>query len=270
MMIINNLKISIDDKEILKGINLEINSGEVHVVMGPNGTGKSTLANTIMGHPDYKVIDGDMKYNNVSLLPLAVDERARLGIFLSMQNPMEIDGVSNADFLRTAISSKTNDFNLYAFIKGLDKSVADLKMHDDMIHRSVNKGFSGGEKKKNEILQMKMLKPSFVILDEIDSGLDVDSLDIVGKNVKGLLKENKDMSILIITHYPRVLKYIKPDYVHVIMNGKIVKSGDYKLALEIEEKGYDFIKKELNIKEEKRMNETSVGTCVIREGIRNE
>jgi Fe-S cluster assembly ATP-binding protein len=269
-LMIKDLKASVDNKEILKGIDLNINSGEVHVVMGPNGSGKSTLANVIMGHPDYKVESGIIKYNDNDLLSLEVDERARLGIFLSMQNPLEIEGVSNADFLRTAISNRNNGINLYEFIKRLDTSIEELKMHKDMIHRSINKGFSGGEKKRNEVLQMKMLNPSFVILDEIDSGLDVDSLSIVGDNINKLLKENKDMALLIITHYPRLLKYIKPDYVHIIMNGKIVKSGDYKLALEIEEKGYDFIKKEFNIKDEKKINETSVGTCVVREGLSNE
>jgi Fe-S cluster assembly ATP-binding protein len=269
-MIINNLKVSVDDKQILNGINLKINSGEIHVVMGPNGTGKSTLANVIMGHPNYNVNGGSILYNDKELLSLSVDERARLGIFLAMQNPMEIDGVSNADFLRTALNNKDNHINLYEFIKKLDNSVDDLKMPKDMIRRSINKGFSGGEKKRNEILQMKVLNPTFAILDEIDSGLDVDSLMIVGNNIKNLMETNKEMSLLIITHYPRLLKYIKPDYVHIIMNGKIVKTGTYALALEIEAKGFDFIKKELGIKDEKKKNEVTVGTCVVREGLKNE
>ena len=196
-----------------------------------------------MNDPNYEVIKGDIIYNGVSILNFSTDERARKGIFLAMQNPLEIDGVTNSDFLRTALSSKDKkNVNLYSFIKKLDEAKEDLKMPDEMVHRAVNKGFSGGEKKKNEILQMKMLNPSFIMLDEIDSGVDVDALKIVGDNLNNYKKENKDSSYLIITHYTHLLKYVKPDVVHVLKNGKIVKTGDYKLAKQIEDNGFNFDK----------------------------
>ena len=237
---IDNLSASISDKKILNDYNLKIDKGEVHAIMGPNGSGKSTLSKVIMGAPDYKVLGGSVHFEGENILELEVDERARKGIFLAMQSPIEIDGVSNSDFLRTAISAKNNkNVNLYEFIKKVGNVSEDLKMDDGMIHRSINKGFSGGERKKNEILQMRLLEPKLVILDEIDSGLDVDSLKIVSENIVKYKEENPDVSILIITHYPRILNYIKPDYVHIMTCGKIVKTGDYNLALEIESKGYN-------------------------------
>ena len=247
MLNINNLSVKVIDSDIniLNKLNLEIGNGEVHAIMGPNGTGKSTLAKIIMGHYQYEVTNGSIKFNNKDITRLSVDERAKLGIFLSMQDPTVIDGVSNSEFIRTAQNeingSKTN---LYEFIKSMESSLDDLKLDSNMIHRSINKDFSGGEKKKNEILQLKLLKPKFIILDELDSGLDVDSLKIVSKNINNYLKENKDCSILIITHYPRILEYIKPDYVHILKDGNIKKTGDMKLALEIEKNGYQIIGEE--------------------------
>lgn len=238
---IENLKVEIDGKVILNDFNLVINKGEVHTIMGPNGTGKSTLTKVIMGDPHYKVLEGKIYFNDIDITNLKVDERAKLGIFLGMQLPLEIEGVTNADFLRTAISAKDKaNFKLMPFIKELDKNVESLKMNKDMIHRGINVGFSGGERKKNEILQMYMLKPSCVLLDEIDSGLDVDSLKIVGENVTKYKEEYKP-SILLITHYQRLLNYIKPDFVHIMKDGKIVKTGDASLVKEIEEVGYENI-----------------------------
>ncbi len=239
---IKNLTVTVNNKEILKDFNLEIRPGEIHVIMGPNGTGKSTLTKIIMGDPNYKIVKGEIYYGDTLINDLAVYERARLGIFLGMQMPMEIEGVSNADFLRTALRSKNENFKLYSFIKELDKTVTDLKMGKDMIHRGINEGFSGGERKKNEILQMHILKPSFVMLDEIDSGLDVDSLKIVGESVMDYFNEEKP-AILLVTHYQRLLDYIKPDFVHVMADGKIIKSADASLVKVIEEEGFDKIKK---------------------------
>lgn len=242
---IENLAVEVENQTIIKDFNLTIHTGEVHAIMGPNGTGKSTLSKVIMGDTNYKVISGDILYDGTSILPLTVDERAHLGIFLGMQMPLEIEGVTNADFLRTAIHSRDGEqFKLMSFIKELNQTVDQLKMNKDMIHRSVNQGFSGGERKKNEILQMYLLKPNMVLLDEIDSGLDVDSLKIVGENVTAY-QEKSNCGILLITHYQRLLDYIKPDYVHIMMHGRIVKSGDAKLVSVIEEQGYESFEKEL-------------------------
>ena len=228
-----DLTVKVDDRVILNKFNLEIKSGEIHAIMGPNGTGKSTLTKVIMGDDNYEIVSGQIYFDDKLLNELSVDERARLGIFLGMQLPIEIDGVTNADFLRTALRSQNNDeFNLFGFIKELDCATEKLKMDKDMIHRGVNKGFSGGERKKNEILQMYILKPKMIMLDEIDS------LRIVGTNVMDYYKDNKP-GVLLITHYNRLLEYIKPDYVHVMKNGHIIKTGDYSLVKEIEENGYD-------------------------------
>ena len=235
------LTVTVNNKTILKDFDLEIKSGEIHAIMGPNGTGKSTLTKVIMGDSNYKIKKGHIYFNDTDITKMPVDERARLGIFLGMQMPMEIEGVTNADFLRTALRSKDENFKLYSFIKELDENVNKLKMNKDMIHRGINEGFSGGERKKNEILQMHILKPKIVMLDEIDSGLDVDSLKLVGKSVMEYYKEQKP-AILLITHYQRLLDYIKPDYVHIMSDGKIIQSGDASLVKIIEEEGYDKIK----------------------------
>ncbi len=240
MLQIKDSEVKIKEKTVLKNFNLDIPSGEVHVIMGPNGVGKSTLSKVIMGSSEYKVTKGDILFNNKSILNLTTDERARLGIFLSFQNPIEIEGVTNSEFLRSAINSKSdNPIGLYDFIKEMENSFNDLKLNKEMMHRSLNQNFSGGEKKKNEILQMKLLKPSFIILDELDSGLDVDSLKIVCDNINNYLKENKDASVLMITHYPRILEYIKPDYIHVLKEGKIVETGDISLSEKIDKYGYE-------------------------------
>ena len=235
-----NLSVMVDNKLVLKDFNLILDNGKIYVLMGPNGTGKSTLSRVIMGDSNYKVVSGDILFNGNSILDKSVDERSRMGIFLAMQYPMEIEGVSNQDFLRTAMSSKEGkQVGLYDFIMKCEKASEELKMDKNLIHRPLNVGFSGGEKKKNEVLQMKLLKPSLVILDELDSGLDVDSLKIVSSNIKDYIKENKDATLLIITHHQKVLEYIKPDYVKVLYNGKIVDSGDYKLSLKKKKKGYE-------------------------------
>ena len=237
-----NLCVNINNKEILKNFNLIIKSGEIHTIMGPNGVGKSTLSKVIMGDENYKIISGEILFDGKDISSLKTDERANLGIFLGMQNPLEIDGVTNADFLRTALHSKMGaDFKLMPFIKELNEITEQLKINKEMIHRSVNRGFSGGEKKKNEVLQMYILKPNTVLLDEIDSGLDVDALKIVGESVMDYYKKYNP-AILLITHYERLLDYIKPNYVHILIDGHIVKSGDLSLVKLIEEKGYDYFR----------------------------
>ena len=246
MLKIENLSTSIDGKDILKNFYLNINDGEVHALMGPNGTGKSTLSKVILNNKKYQKLSGKIMFDDVDITNMSTDAIARKGIFLCNQLPCEIDGVTTADFLRTALNEK-EEVSLYQYIKKIDSAVKDLKMDENMIHRSMNKGFSGGEKKKNEILQLKVLEPKFIILDELDSGLDVDSLKIVCENINSYLKEHENTSVLIITHYPKILQYIKPDYVHVMVNGNIKKTGDASLALEIEEKGYDAYKNSASI-----------------------
>ena len=245
-----DLHVSVEGKEILKGVNLELNTGEFHVVMGPNGTGKSTLAATIMGHYKYQVTSGQILLDGEDVLSMSVDERSRKGLFLAMQYPSEITGVTNSDFIKTAMHARLAEgetLPLLKFIRSLDKACEELKMREDLPHRYVNEGFSGGEKKRNEILQMKLLKPKFAILDEIDSGLDVDALRIVGENVNDMKSEN--FGSLIITHYERLLDYIKADYVHILMNGTVVRSGGLELMEKVDKEGYDWLKEELGLDE---------------------
>ncbi|HBI8789189.1 TPA: Fe-S cluster assembly ATPase SufC [Staphylococcus aureus] len=242
---IKDLHVSIEDKEILKGVNLTINTDEIHAIMGPNGTGKSTLSSAIMGHPSYEVTKGEVLLDGVNILELEVDERAKAGLFLAMQYPSEITGVTNADFMRSAINAKREEgqeINLMQFIKNLDKNMDFLDIDKDMAQRYLNEGFSGGEKKRNEILQLMMLEPKFAILDEIDSGLDIDALKVVSKGINQMRGEN--FGALMITHYQRLLNYITPDKVHVMYAGKVVKSGGPELAKRLEEEGYEWVKEE--------------------------
>ncbi|SDC06910.1 Fe-S cluster assembly ATP-binding protein [Paenibacillus sp. UNCCL117] len=248
---IEGLKASIEGKEILKGLSLEIKGGEIHAIMGPNGTGKSTLASTLMGHPKYEVVGGSVTLDGEDVLEMATDERARAGLFLAMQYPSEITGVTNADFLRSAINARReegSEISLIKFIRLMESKMKELEMNPEFMHRYLNEGFSGGEKKRNEILQMLMLDPRIVILDEIDSGLDIDALRIVAAGVNAMRSE--DRGFLIITHYQRLLDYIKPDFVHVMMQGRIVKSGGPELAQRLESEGYDWVKEELGIVDE--------------------
>ncbi len=233
-----NVKIKDNDKKILKDFSLTIDKGEIHAIMGPNGVGKSTLSKAIMHHPDYVIESGSITYNGKTLNNLTTDEIARSGIYLLMQDPSIIDGVSNSEALRTALKERGSDTNLYSFITKMKNELDSLNLPKDAMHRSINKGLSGGERKKNEVLGLKVLTPSFIILDELDSGLDVDSLKVVANNINDYLKENKDTSVLIITHYSRVLDLIKPDFVHEMKDGKIVKTGDISLAKQIEKTGF--------------------------------
>ena len=241
MLTIKDLKANIDNKEILKGLNLEIKPGEVHAIMGPNGSGKSTLSNVLSGKKGYTVT-GEVKYFNENLLDLEIEERAHKGIFLAFQYPLEIPGVNTNIFLKTSLNAikkakGEKELDAIEFLKLVKQKAGELKFDEKILSRQLNVGFSGGEKKKNEILQMSILNPKLSILDETDSGLDIDALKIVSEGVNAL--RNKESSFLIITHYQRLLEYIKPDFVHVLINGQIVKSGGSELALELENKGYE-------------------------------
>lgn len=244
VMNIENLHAKIGEKEILKGLNLKLEEGKVHVIMGPNGAGKSTLSKAITGHYDVEVTDGKIYYKGKDITGLEPEERALEGIFLSFQNPVEIPGVNNAYFLRTAVNARRRylgekELNAAQFLREMKELVAELDMKTEMINRSLNEGFSGGEKKRNEILQMMMLKPDVVILDEIDSGLDIDALRAVSEGINKMRDDKR--SFLIITHYSRILEYVKPDFVHVLKDGKIVKTAGSELVSELEEKGYGAI-----------------------------
>lgn len=248
---IRDFRVKVEDKEILKGVTLEVKGGEVHAIMGPNGTGKSTLAAALMGHPKYEVVGGSVTLNGKDLLEMDVSERSRSGLFLAMQYPSEVSGVTNADFLRSAINARRaeeDQISLIKFIRMLEEKMKMLEMDESFAHRYLNEGFSGGEKKRNEILQMMMLEPQIAILDEVDSGLDIDALKIVAKGVNSMRSERT--GFLIITHYQRLLNYIRPDFVHVMMQGKIVRSGGPELAERLEAEGYDWLKEELGIVDE--------------------
>jgi Fe-S cluster assembly ATP-binding protein len=248
---VNDLHVAIEGKEILKGCSIEINGGEIHAIMGPNGTGKSTLASALMGHPKYEVTSGQVAFNGKDLLAMEVDERSREGLFLGMQYPSEIPGITTADFLRAAINAKREEgqeISLMKFIRQMDEKMKILDMDEMYSQRYLNEGFSGGEKKRNEILQLLMTEPKIAVLDEIDSGLDIDALKVVANGINSM--RGPEFGCLIITHYQRLLDYITPDFVHVMMQGRIVKSGGPELALRLEEEGYDWIKEELGIEDE--------------------
>ncbi len=245
MLEINNLHASIGDTKILTGLSLSVNAGEVHAIMGPNGSGKSTLAQVIAGHADYEVVEGSVEFDGQSLLELEPEERAREGIFLGFQYPVEIPGVNNAYLLKAALNAKRKhqglgEIDAFEFLKLAKEKMAMLGMDPKFLNRGVNEGFSGGEKKRNEILQMAMLEPRLAILDETDSGLDIDALRAVAEGVNAL--RNPHRAIVLVTHYQRLLDYIEPDFVHVLSEGRIARSGDKTLALQLEEKGYDWVR----------------------------
>jgi Fe-S cluster assembly ATP-binding protein len=246
MLSIKNLHVAVDGNPILKGINLEINAGEVHAIMGPNGSGKSTLSKVLAGHPAYVVTEGLIEYKNQDLAPLSPDERAKAGIFLSFQYPVEIPGVTNISFLKSAVNAvyegqKRKTLDAVEFLSFIRAKCKILDMDESFLYRGINEGFSGGEKKRNEILQMLALEPALSILDETDSGLDIDALRIISTGVNAM--RSQDRAIVLVTHYQRLLNYIEPDFIHVLANGKIIKSGDKSLALELEEKGYSWLEK---------------------------
>ena len=267
---INNLHASVEGKEILKGINLQINSGEVVALLGPNGHGKSTLFNVIMGHPKYEVTEGSIYFDDKNILELTTDERAKLGLFIAFQNPSEVPGVSNSDFLRAAVNAgKEKPISTYNFYKLLDGAVKQAKIPFDYATRNLNEGFSGGEKKRNEMLQMLLLKPKLAMLDEIDSGLDVDAIQVVADIINKEKDENR--SFLVISHYARLFNLIAPTRAIVIVNGRIVFDGDKEIVKRIDEEGYEFIKNELGIdieKEDTRPASNSIGVCGVKENIK--
>jgi Fe-S cluster assembly ATP-binding protein len=247
-LVIKNLHVNIEDKSILNGVDLRIPQGEVHAIMGPNGTGKSTLANTLLGHPSYKVTEGEVLFKGKNIIDLKTDERSRMGLFLAFQYPVSIPGVTVANFLRTALNSRKRAENpedkgiaIPEFRKLLKEKMDELKIDSSFAGRYLNEGFSGGEKKRVEVLQMAVLQPEIAILDEIDSGLDIDALRIVSEGVN-LLRSTQNLGVLVITHYQRLLNYIKPDVVHVMMDGRIVESGGPELAVSLEEHGYEWVR----------------------------
>ena len=267
---IENLHASVEGKEILKGINLQINDGEVVALLGPNGHGKSTLLNVIMGHPKYKVTEGSISYDGQNILSLTTDQRSKLGLFLAFQNPVEIPGVSNSDFLRAAVNAHNDKpISTYNFYKVLDKSTKEVKIPFDFATRNLNEGFSGGEKKRNEMLQLKLLQPKLAMLDEIDSGLDVDAIQIVSEVINK--EKNPNRSFLVISHYARLFDLISPTRAVVIINGRVALDGDKEIIRRIDQNGYEFIKTEYGIeieKEEQSMNKVSLGTCAVKEAVK--
>lgn len=268
---ISNLHVSVEDKEILKGVDLIVHQGEAHALMGPNGNGKSTLLAAIMGDPRYTVTEGSVVYDGKDVLKMPVNERSIAGLFLGMQYPQEIPGVTNSDFLRAAINvRRETPISLFQFIKQMDKTISDLQMNEDLAHRFLNEGFSGGEKKRNEIVQMEMLKPSLAMLDEIDSGLDVDAIKIVADAISSIRKEN-DMSLIIVSHYERFLELIRPEFTHVLVNGRIALNGGPELYERIDKEGYDWIYRDYGIEPEKQQKQEktriSIGSCAVRESL---
>jgi Fe-S cluster assembly ATP-binding protein len=250
MLSIKNIHASVEAKQILKGINLEVKAGEVHAIMGPNGSGKSTLASVLAGRENYEVTEGSVTFSGKDILDMSPEDRAREGLFLAFQYPVEIPGVSTTNFIKTAVNEKRKYHGLapldaVSFLKIMKEKMELVEIDKSLLNRSINEGFSGGEKKRNEIFQMAMLEPKLAVLDETDSGLDIDALRIVANGVNKL--HTPDRAVIVITHYQRLLDYLQPDFVHVLMNGRIVRSGTKELALELEEKGYDFIKDEISL-----------------------
>ena len=268
---IKNLHVEVEGKEILKGITTQFSEGETVALLGPNGHGKSTLLNVIMGHPRYKITQGSIHLDDIDLTNLTTDERAKAGLFLALQNPPEVPGVINSDFLRAALNAKSVEhLSTYKFYKELDKATKEVKMPFDLATRSLNEGFSGGEKKRNEILQMLMLDPKIAMLDEIDSGLDVDAIQIVAEVIRN--QEAKGRGFLVISHYARLFDLIQPTRAIVIINGRIALDGGVDLIKRIDKEGYEFIRTEYGInieKEEPKMNNVSIGSCAVRESIKN-
>lgn len=262
-----NLYASVEGKQILKGVNLEIHEGETVALFGPNGHGKSTLLNVIMGHPRYTVDSGNIYFDDIDITAMSTDERAKLGLFLTLQNPVEVPGVINSDFLRAALNAKSDKkVSTYQFYKLLDSAVKEVKMPFDLATRSLNEGFSGGEKKRNEILQLLLLDPKICLLDEIDSGLDVDAIQTIGEVIKKL--QEKKRGFFVISHYARLFEIIKPSRAIVIINGRVVLDTDSRIISRIDKEGYEFIKTEYGVsidKEEKSYNQISLGTCAINE-----
>lgn len=252
---IDNLHVDVDGKKILKGLSLEINAGETHALMGPNGNGKSTLLAAIMGNPKFHVSEGSITLDGKDVLAMEVDERSKAGLFLGMQYPSEVSGVTNSDFLRAAMNARREKpISLFNFIREMEKTIKEMEMKEDLAHRFLNEGFSGGEKKRNEIVQMKLLKPSMAMLDEIDSGLDVDALKIVANAVNEMQKE-QNMGLMVVSHYARFMDLLQPTHAHVLVDGRIVVSGGKELIEKIDQEGYDWIEKEYNVevvKEEKK------------------
>jgi len=267
---IRDLHVSVENKEILKGVDLTINSGEIHALMGPNGNGKSTLLMTIMGHPKYQVTQGSILLDGEDVLAMSIDKRSKAGLFLAMQYPSEISGVTNSDFLKAAVNAhRETPVALFKYIRELDQAISDVGLKSDVAHRFVNEGFSGGEKKRNEIIQMKLLKPDFALLDEIDSGLDVDAIKVVADNINALNQEHP-MGIIVVSHYERFYDLVHPTFAHVLINGKIVAQGDASLVKKIDSEGYEWLLKQENITlENQETPKISLGSCGAKKGNNN-
>lgn len=265
-LVIKNLHVNVEDKEILKGLDLIINDRETHALMGPNGNGKSTLLAAIMGNPKFQVTQGSITLDGKNVLEMEVDERSKAGLFLGMQYPSEVTGVTNSDFLRAAMNARREKpVPLFSFIKEMEKTIKEMQMKPDLAHRFLNEGFSGGEKKRNEIVQMKMLKPSLAMLDEIDSGLDVDALKIVADAVVKM-QQDQGMGLLIVSHYERFYQLLKPTHAHVLVDGKIVESGGIELIEKVDQEGYDWLSEKYNIaiQEEEKKQPELLGTCAAK------
>ena len=269
-LIIKDLHVEIDGKKILKGVNLVVNSKEIHALMGPNGNGKSTLLSAIMGHPSYTITQGSITFDNQDVLEMEVDERSKVGLFLGMQYPQEVSGVTNSDFMKAALNARRETpIGLFEFVKKMEGAIKKLDMKSDLAHRYLNEGFSGGEKKRNEILQMILLEPKLVMLDEIDSGLDVDALRLVADVVNETV-QHQESGVIIVSHYERFFQQIKPTHTHIMLDGRIIYSSDGSLVNKIDEQGYDWIKAELNIELDdngaiKSRPQAVLGSCAVKE-----